>query len=95
MKTQNTTLRTRFVENANAVIVQNAYLGSKGPVSGAFELFDHDFSMRNLENGMLQISVILESGEYQKDDEMQTLQVPPWSCMPVIGYEGDVVAGWV
>ncbi len=83
-----------FSQNANAVIVLNAYLDSIGPVSGAFELFDHDFSMRKLKNGMLQILVILESGDDQNDDEIQTLQVPPWSCIPVIGYEGDVVARW-
>ena len=93
MTSPSITLRTRFVENANVIIVQNAYLGSKGPISGAFELFDHDFSLRRMESGMLQISVVLEPGSDQIDN-LQTLQVAPWLCMPVTGFEGDVIVNW-
>ena len=85
---------TRQVVNANAVIVQNAYLNSVGPLSGTFEVFDPDYCVIPQADGKVRIIVNCSFKGDRNSDSDSTLELTAqqWDCLTVIGFEGTVVS---
>ena len=82
--------RTENRENTQAVIVQDAYLGEHGPISGCFEVFDVDDSIV-YEDGFAHITVMCSIAVQATDDTEIKLKVPAASVMGVVGHSGDVI----
>lgn len=83
---------TRHVVNANAVIVQNAYLDSVGLLSGTFEVFDPDCCVIPQADGKVRITVNCSVKGDTNSDSTLELTAKQWDCLTVIGYDGTVVS---
>jgi len=82
----------RHVVNVNAVIVQNAYVDSVGPLSGAFEVFDPDYCLSAEPDGMVRITVNCSIKGASDPDSTLELTAKQWDCLTVIGYDGTVTS---
>lgn len=85
---------TRETNNINAVLVHEATIaGHGGPVSGAFEIFDPDYSIQN--DGvphMLRVAVNCALGEDATEDSELMILVQDIRLVAVQGYDGPVIA---
>ena len=84
-------LSTRQVEDVNAVTLHNATLDGHGPVSGAFEIWDADFSFSHDEDGVLTATVICRLGDSQEEDPSLKLKCPEPVMLISEGYSGEVI----
>lgn len=82
----------RQLVDGNAVIVRNAFLGSVGPLNGTFEIFDPDYCVIPLPNGLVRITVTCSAGADSDSDSLLELTTKQWECLAVIGYDGPVIA---
>lgn len=89
---QSNSAAMRHVVDANAVIVQNAFLDSLGPFSGAFEVIDPDYSVRPQPDGMVRITVHCSIKGNAHPDSTLELTAKQWDCLTVIGFDGLVTS---
>ena len=82
----------RQLVDGNAVIVRNAFLGSVGPLNGTFEIFDPDYCVTAMTNGMVRITVTCSAGVDSDSDFLVELTAMQWECLTVVGYDGPVIS---
>lgn len=84
---------TRETNNINAVLVHEATIaGHGGLVSGAFEIFDPDYSIQNDEVPLMRrVAVQCALGEDATEDSQLEILVEGIKLVAVEGYVGHVI----